>query len=70
MIDEIDQVTEAQARAQDIYERGAARRRAAGPEARVVSDACIECGDDIPAARREALPYALRCVGCAADAER
>jgi phage/conjugal plasmid C-4 type zinc finger TraR family protein len=25
---------------------------------------CIECGDEIPAARRKALPGARTCVGC------
>jgi phage/conjugal plasmid C-4 type zinc finger TraR family protein len=25
---------------------------------------CEDCGDDIPAARRAALPSARRCVGC------
>lgn len=25
---------------------------------------CEDCGEDIPAARREALPWAARCVEC------
>ena len=28
------------------------------------SEHCIECGDDIPAARRAALPGATTCVAC------
>lgn len=29
-----------------------------------VDDDCVDCGDEIPAARRERMPYALRCVEC------
>lgn len=28
------------------------------------SDACVECGRAIPAARRMVAPFATRCVGC------
>jgi RNA polymerase-binding transcription factor DksA len=31
---------------------------------------CEECGDDIPKARLEALPYASYCVGCARKMEQ
>jgi RNA polymerase-binding transcription factor DksA len=31
---------------------------------------CEECGDDIPKARLEALPYARYCVGCARKLEQ
>ena len=31
---------------------------------------CIECGERIPAVRLEAIPYATRCVQCAARQER
>lgn len=31
---------------------------------------CADCGDEIPAERRRALPSAIRCVGCQAFAER
>ncbi|WFF40412.1 TraR/DksA family transcriptional regulator [Salinicola endophyticus] len=29
-----------------------------------VSDECADCGETIPAARRERMPYATRCVAC------
>ena len=25
---------------------------------------CVECGEEIPASRRAALPYATRCIDC------
>jgi phage/conjugal plasmid C-4 type zinc finger TraR family protein len=31
---------------------------------------CIECGGEIPAARRQALPQARTCIGCAELTER
>ena len=31
---------------------------------------CDECGAKIPAARLEAIPYATRCLKCAAEAEK
>lgn len=31
---------------------------------------CIRCGKEIPAARLEALPYALMCINCKAKDER
>lgn len=34
------------------------------------SDECIECGDEIPAARRQALPSAERCITCQSRLER
>ncbi len=33
------------------------------------SEECECCGDDIPAARRKALPSARRCVGCQSQIE-
>lgn len=30
---------------------------------------CLECGDEIPAARREALPGCAHCVSCQQDLE-
>ena len=38
--------------------------------ATIGSDECADCGDDIPAARRKALPSARRCVGCQSQIER
>lgn len=34
------------------------------------SDECVECGDEIPAARRQALPSAERCIACQSRLER
>lgn len=31
---------------------------------------CVECGDDIPAARRAALPGVTRCIACQSDRDR
>lgn len=28
------------------------------------NDECIDCGDEIPSARREAAPWATTCIGC------
>ncbi len=32
-----------------------------------VYGACVECEDEIPTARLEALPFALRCIACAEE---
>lgn len=32
-------------------------------------DDCQDCGDQIPQARRDAAPWAVRCVGCQSDFE-
>ncbi len=42
--------------------QGARARLPQGPG----TEDCVECGDDIPQARREALPGVTRCVGCQA----
>ncbi len=34
------------------------------------SDECEDCGAEIEAARRQAAPFAVRCVHCQAEAER
>jgi RNA polymerase-binding transcription factor DksA len=31
---------------------------------------CVSCGEPIPPARLQALPYAVQCIACAAQAER
>ncbi|WP_110641046.1 TraR/DksA C4-type zinc finger protein [Salinicola sp. CPA57] len=48
----------------ETVERALAQRN--GPRRHVVpmDDECVDCGDDIPAARRERMPYALRCFEC------
>lgn len=35
--------------------------------ARVSESHCVECGDDIPEARRRAVPGVRRCVACQTD---
>ena len=45
----------------------AARRKALAEQG---AAECIDCGDEIPAARREALPSARRCIGCQTEIER
>lgn len=65
MADELDRAAGYSDRERDA---GVARVRAqmgAGPAARE----CDECGDDIPQARREAVPGARLCVPCLTEAE-
>ena len=42
------------------------RRLPAGPGSIV----CVDCGDEIPAGRRDAYPGCIRCVDCETIAER
>ena len=37
---------------------------------RGVPSHCVDCGDEIDPARREAMPSAVRCLPCQSDAER
>lgn len=48
----------------ETLDRALAQR--SGPRRHVVpvDDECIDCGEEIPAARRERMPYAQRCVEC------
>ena len=53
----------------DRYLNGAiraAQAKAAGGEG---SEACKECGEGIPEARREAVPGCTRCVACQREVE-
>ncbi|MDR5868124.1 TraR/DksA C4-type zinc finger protein [Halomonas koreensis] len=34
------------------------------PSAQAENDECEECGDEIPAARRQAAPWATTCIEC------
>jgi len=52
-----------------LADRLAAQARAAGLGARG-TDICADCGEEIPAERRAALPSAVRCINCQAWAER
>ena len=62
MTDEVDQAQVAEA----LFLRGALdRRRAAVPaEPRFTELLCRACGEDIPAARRAAVPACRFCVDC------
>ena len=51
---------------EDGIQRARARLAAAGPGAAH----CDECGREIPAARRVAVPSARLCVGCQEEADR
>ena len=44
------------------YER--LTREQAARESQQGSEYCVECGFDIPAARRDAMPWVTRCVSC------
>lgn len=52
--------------ANDIMERRMANTIAANrvPAAQASNSVCHECGDEIPAARRKAAPWATTCVEC------
>jgi len=71
MTDEIDR---ASAREQewlaDALGDQARRAGLAGKTAADSAECCEDCGVDIPAARRAAVPGCLRCVACQARAER
>ena len=60
-------------RAQDYIDRAMRhyQTRPITPTAqfRLTTD-CIDCGDDIPAARLKIFPYATRCAECQGYAER
>jgi phage/conjugal plasmid C-4 type zinc finger TraR family protein len=43
-----------------------ARQKLSGGEGR---RHCLDCGDEIPAARRRAVPAAVRCLRCQAEAD-
>lgn len=59
--------------AQELIEERMTQALAArqGPRRHVVpvDDECVDCGETIPAARREQMPYALRCVNCQSAVE-
>lgn len=40
------------------------------PDAPAANDECEECGDEIPAARRQAAPWATTCIACQEINER
>lgn len=66
-MDIVDHASEREA--EFIAARLAEQQRAAALDAEGASQ-CIDCGEQIPAGRRAALPSATRCVNCQAWAER
>ena len=67
-----DQIDTAQAMATLINDIALSRHLAAQrAHDHVIGTAeCIECGEEIPASRRAALPYTARCVDCQSIAEQ
>ena len=59
-----DSVDIAQALIDETVDRALSARQAPRRHVVPVDDECIDCGETIPAARRERMPYALRCVEC------
>lgn len=60
-------------RAQEQAQRwndNAVNARARLPATVAVNTECLECGEPISPARREAAPYATRCVECQSYVER
>ena len=57
------------AEAEQRFLEGVLERQAHRPRG-VCASHCLECGDEIPRARRDAVPDAARCVDCQAFAER
>lgn len=58
--------------ANDLLEQrmAGAMERCRLPETRAANDECEECGDEIPAARRQAAPWATTCIECQEINER
>lgn len=69
MPDFIDSVADNDAREQDRLE-ARLRHEAANREQRPGREECVDCDDPIPADRRAALPYAVRCIDCAVIADQ
>lgn len=62
------EIEAAEAAVQQERDAGIARMRAA-----LLADGevdCIECGEEISAARKKALPSSVRCIGCQGKYER
>lgn len=68
MPDFLDSVADADARMQERLE-ARLRDDAAQREGLAGSELCVDCDEPIPAKRRALLPYATRCVDCAAFEE-
>lgn len=71
MTDDIDRASEREQQIREDALRDQARRAGlAGKTAADSALSCIECGDDIPAVRRKAVPGCTRCVCCMSAYER
>lgn len=67
----MDLADEAQVYEQHFLARAMARFQAAGAGSGTASALlCVDCDDEIPAARRAAIPGVRRCVHCQSSAER
>ena len=64
----MDEIDMAQARDQEFRDTVLAAHKA-----KIItspgSDTCLDCGDDIPEARRKAVPSAIRCAFCQSEGE-
>lgn len=65
----MDEIDVAQEKTADYLARCIAAARGIPLGAGVRSDFCEDCGEEIPAARRLALPDATRCIHCQAKHE-
>lgn len=72
VIDDADKAAADEERAMEIFQRERQQRYVAPDHttARVSNIHCVDCGEVIPEARRQAMPRTLRCARCAADVER
>lgn len=71
MADEVDLAQERIEAEREARLRAAAQARAeAMAEGQAVQEECASCGDVIPPARRQAAPWACRCVDCENAFER
>lgn len=70
MQDDVDMAGELDARAWEAFELARRTRDAhqTGADAFAARN-CDDCGHEIPAARRRAMPAARRCIGCATALE-
>jgi len=65
-----DLCDQASALEQTLRDKGIEAARAANIGEKPLSDDCIDCGDQIPEARRKAKPTAKRCIDCQTYHER
>lgn len=66
----MDECDRASAIASKFQKDALARQIGRGRPLRVSRDICIDCGEDIPDARRKAVQGCQRCVSCESEFER